>query len=41
MRWTLGLVLFFAVMFAVDGVFLCLAVSASDPIAASYGAEHR
>ncbi len=40
-RWPIGLVIAFAVMFLVNGLFVWLALSHRDPVAASYVTEPR
>jgi hypothetical protein len=41
MRWTVALVLFFAVLFGMNGLMLYLATSGAEPIAPSYTSEAR
>lgn len=41
MRWTLGLVAFFAAVLGMNGVLIYAAVTGQEPVADSYAGEHR
>jgi hypothetical protein len=41
MRWTVGVVLFFALIFAMNAALIYIAVAGQEPVAPSYAAEQR